>query len=132
MNEAEREFGRVAANDPQDYRSRNNLAGIYAAQGRTDAALAELRLTLTMRPSYAAGWQNLGILHVRPQNVQGAEIAPRNSVDLDQNDANGHFLLAQVLNSVGRRSKAADHLAIASKLDPGLARRIPGRSQERL
>jgi len=131
MNEAEREFQRVVANDPQDYRSRNNLAGIYAAQGKTDAALAELRLTLTTRPSYAAGWQNLGQLHVRLQNWKEAETALRKAVNLDRNNATAHFLLAQVLNSLGRKSEAADHLAIALKLDPGLARRTPGKSQER-
>jgi arylsulfatase A-like enzyme/Flp pilus assembly protein TadD len=131
MNEAEREFQRVVANDPQDYRSRNNLAGIYAAQGKTDAALAELRLTLTARPSYAAGWQNLGQLYAQLQNWKEAETAVRKAVSLDRNNATAHFLLAQVLNSVGRKSEAADHLATALKLDPGLARRIPGKSQER-
>jgi arylsulfatase A-like enzyme/Flp pilus assembly protein TadD len=131
MNEAERDFQRVVANDPQDYRSRNNLAGIYAAQGKTDAALAELRLTLTTRPSYAAGWQNLGQLYVRLQNWKEAETALRKAVDLDRNNATTHFLLAQVLNSLGRKSEAAEHYAIALKLDPGLARRIPGKPQER-
>ena len=131
MNEAERQFQRVVASDPQDYRSRNNLAGIYAAQGKTDAALAELRLIVTTRPSYAAGWQNLGQLYIRLQNWNEAEAALRKAVDLDRNSATAHFLLAQVLNSLGRKSEAAEHYAIALKFDPGLARRIPGKPQER-
>jgi len=131
MNEAEREFQRVVANDPQDYRSRNNLAGIYAAQGKTDAALAELRLTLTTRPNYTAAWQNLGQLYIRLQKWKEAETAMRKAVDLDRNNATAHFLLAQVLNSVGRKSEADEHFKTALKLNPGLARQIPHKSQER-
>jgi arylsulfatase A-like enzyme/Flp pilus assembly protein TadD len=130
-NEAEREFLRVVANNPQDYKSRNNLAGIYAAQGKIDAALAELRLALATSPSYAIGWQNLGKLYARLQNWAVAESALRKAVDLDRNNATAHLQLAQVLDAEGRKSEAAEHYATALKLDPGLARRIPDKPQER-
>jgi len=131
MDEAEQQFQRVVADDPGDYRSRSNLAGIYAAKGKPDAAMAELKLALSTRPNYAVGWHNLGQLYVRLQRWKEAEIAMRKAVALDDKSAAAHFLLAQVLGTVGKKSEAADHLKIALKLNPGLAHQIPGKSQER-
>ncbi len=126
MSEAGRELELVIANAPEDYRSRNNLAGIYAAQGRPDAALVQLRSALTTHTQYAAGWQNLGQLQLRLRNWKEAEMALRKAVDLDRNNAAANFLLAQALEAQGKKSEAAQHRATAVKLDPDLARRLPG------
>ncbi len=76
--------------------------------------------TLAARPSYAAGWHNLGQLYIRMKNLPGAEDALRKAVSFDRADARAHFLLAQVLKAEGKAAEANRQMRIALELDPSL------------
>jgi Flp pilus assembly protein TadD len=96
-------------------------------QGNLEAALAEVRKAVATRPSYAAGWHNLGRLYILTRNWTEAEAALRKAVGLDDEDARAHTLLAQVLKTEGKTAEADRHMRTAIQLDPSLAGRIPDR-----
>ena len=96
MDEAERELRQVLATDPEDYRSRNNLAGIYRAQGKLAAAMSEVKRALQTRPTYAAGWHNLGQLCLLAKDRAGAQAALRKAVSLDPSDTRALTILKAI------------------------------------
>ncbi len=75
LKEAEKQLKEILKTAPTDYRSRNNLAGLYRMTGRRDQAIREVREITRMRPSYATAWLNLGRLEAEAGNASAAEAA---------------------------------------------------------
>jgi len=75
LKEAEKQLKEILRTAPSDYRSRNNLAGLYRMTGRRDEAIGEVKEITRMRPSYATAWLNLGRLEAEAGNAGAAEAA---------------------------------------------------------
>ncbi len=75
LKEAEKQLKEILRTAPSDYRSRNNLAGLYRMTGRRDQAIQEVREITRIRPNYATAWVNLGRLEAEAGNASAAEAA---------------------------------------------------------
>jgi len=70
----------------------------------------------------------MGRIQMQLKNWRDAEAAFRKAVILDRTDASAHFLLAQVLRTVGKQAEADRYMQLALQLDPNLARRAPAKA----
>jgi arylsulfatase A-like enzyme/Flp pilus assembly protein TadD len=123
VDEAERQFKEVLKSAPKDYRTRNNLAGLYRATGRRELAVQEVRTVTEMRPNYATAWLNLGHLQAEAGRWNEAEEAFLRVVQIDPMNAVGHRGLGYVLRAQGRPGEARHEEEEAERLDPRLGRR---------
>jgi arylsulfatase A-like enzyme/Flp pilus assembly protein TadD len=117
VDEAERQFKEVLKSAPGDYRTRNNLAGLYRATGRRELAVQEVRTVTEMRPHYATAWLNLGHLQAEAGRWNEAEEAFLRVVQIDPMNAAGHQGLAYALRAQGRPVEAAREEEKAERLD---------------
>jgi arylsulfatase A-like enzyme/Flp pilus assembly protein TadD len=122
VDEAERQFKEVLKSAPGDYRTRNNLAGLYRTTGRRELAVREVRTVTEMRPNYATAWLNLGHLQAEAGQWNEAEEAFLRVVQIDPTNAAGHQGLAYALRAQGRSEEAAHEEEKAERLDPRLGR----------
>jgi tetratricopeptide (TPR) repeat protein len=120
FQEAEEVLVFLLTRNPDDYRSRNNLAGIYQVSGRLDEALRELEKIVESNPDYAAAWNNLGQMHGMAGRWNEAEKAFRRVISIDPGDSLSHYRLAFVLKATGRLSEANLEMEKAIKLNPAL------------
>jgi arylsulfatase A-like enzyme/Flp pilus assembly protein TadD len=107
LDEAERQFKEILKRVPSDYRSRNNLAGLYRITGRSEQAVQELRKITEMRPDYLAAWQNLGRLQAEAGHWKEAETAFLRAAQIDPRNAAARLGLAHALRAQGRLEEAA-------------------------
>jgi len=75
LKEAEKQLKEILSRAPSDYKSKNNLAGLYRITGRRDEAIREVREITRMRPNYATAWLNLGRLEAEAGNPSAAQAA---------------------------------------------------------
>ena len=120
VGEAEQQLKEVLRRVPADYRSRNNLAGLYAMTGRREQALHELTEITRMRPDYAAAWQNLGRMQTEAGNWKEAEAAFLQAAQIDPRNPGARLGLAYALRAQGRLEEAAREEAQAYLLNPQL------------
>jgi len=120
--EAEKQLIEVLRRDPSDYKSRNNLAGLYQMTGRKPQALEEVRKITEMRPRYSAAWQNLGRLLGESGNWKEAEAAFGHATQLEPANAAIRLRLAQALRAQGKLEQAAREEQQAYRLNPALQR----------
>jgi arylsulfatase A-like enzyme/Flp pilus assembly protein TadD len=116
VDEAERQFKEVLKSAPGDYRTRNNLAGLYRMTGRRELAVREVRTVTEMRPNYATAWLNLGRLQAEAGQWREAEAAFLRVVQIDPMNAAGHQGLAYALRALGRPEEAAREEEQATRL----------------
>ncbi len=121
--DAERQLLDILRIAPGDYKSRNNLAGLYHVTGRDDQAMAELETIVRARPTYVSAWQNLGNLLLSKQQWSRSEAAFRQVISLDPKNAICHFQLSRALAGQGKEAEAHREKQIAVELDPRLASR---------
>lgn len=121
--DAERQLLDILRIAPGDYKSRNNLAGLYHMTGRDDQAMAELETIVDSRPTYVSAWQNLGNLLLSKQQWSQSEAAFRQVISLDPKNAIGHFQLSRALAGQGKQAESRREKQIAVDLDPRLASR---------
>ncbi len=79
LDRAAQHFQAVIRQDPQSFEAHNNLAVIYAEQGKNAQALTELQRVLELRPDYYRGRKNLAELYARLASeafVEAAAAAP--------------------------------------------------------
>lgn len=117
---AEAAFRRLLRRDPQDYRSRNNLALLLRMRGQEDEAMRQLQEVVKAAPRYASGWINLGLGQARRGQMERAEASLKRAVELDSENAAAFFYLARVLRAQGKREEAREALQTAMRLDPRL------------
>jgi tetratricopeptide (TPR) repeat protein len=122
LGRAEEQFEILLRLDPEDYKSRNNLAGLFHMTGRTAEAAAELEKVTSQRPSYPAAWQNLGRLYLAAGDYVRAENSCRRFIALTPANPAGHSLLSQALAGQGRQEEAAKEAAEARRLNSGPVR----------
>jgi Flp pilus assembly protein TadD len=96
------------------------LGGLYAADGRGDAAIAAYRRALKLRPDYANAHRELAPLLVRTGRLAAAAAHYRKAIAGGSDPAANHNDLANVLSSQGRVAEARRHLRLALRLRPDL------------
>ncbi len=123
LDAAEKELKEILKLAPSDYKSRNNLAGLYHMTGRNAEALEEVRKITRMRPGYSAAWQNLGNLQAEAGKFKEATEAFRTVIKLDPKNAVAHLLLSRALRAQGNNDEASREEERAYQLNPRLRRR---------
>lgn len=104
---AEEELSVILELAPDDYKSRNNLAGLYHLTGRSELAVKELIRITDERPSYSAAWQNLGRVQLDLHAFPAAERSFRRLIELKPGNAAAYILLSRSLRGQGRIEEAA-------------------------
>ncbi len=96
---------------PEPY---NNLAVLYAAQGKYDAARSALEMAIRTHPSYATAHENLGDLYAKM-----ASMAYDKALQLDTSNTSAQTKLALIKDLMtGRRSPGPAKAIIAATSEP--------------
>ncbi len=98
-----------------------NLGELYAAQGRTEEAIAECRAALRLYPGNVEANDNLGTLLLQQGQVGEAIEHYRAALQTDPTDANVHNNLGNALARLGRFQEAAAEFRAALNTNPMLA-----------
>ncbi len=122
--------------DPADYNKRfpkkavkEYERGVNAEhKGERDEAIAHYEGALKIAPDYYPAHNNLGSLYLGKSDFKGAEAQFRESVRLDQNEAQAYFNLGNVLMLTGRysESEAAVEAGLQRRPDSAFARFLQG------
>jgi len=92
------------------------LGDARVRQGRWDEAIAALQKSLWLNPFYSAPYILLGRAYHRKGQLATAEGMLRRAIAYDPNNRTAHYLLAQLLQQMGRTEEAQREFAIAEKL----------------
>jgi tetratricopeptide (TPR) repeat protein len=98
-----------------------NLAILDLRNGRTDEARVGLEAAIKAGPS-ADLYYDLGNLHLKIGNPDGAASAYRRALEYDPRHPEARFNLALVLERIGRRSEAVATLAQTGSVAPDVVR----------
>jgi choline-sulfatase len=111
--------------NPQNYRAWYELGSLRAKvlQGKADQAAAEAAYgkSVSIQPSFAPGWRELGILQVRQRNYQDAAKALSRAVELGLGDAKLFNFLGIAYSRTSRPKQAIGAYRKALQVDPQLA-----------
>ena len=91
----------------------NRIFGRRAADGDASEALKQV--------SEVADRIRRGLEHHQAGDLQSAESAYREALDLAPDHPDGHYLLGSLLGESGRLDEALEHLEQAARLDPSAA-----------
>ncbi len=96
---------------PEPY---NNLAVLYAAQGKYDAARTALEMAIRTHPSYATAHENLGDLYAKM-----ASMAYDKALQLDNSNTSAQTKLALIKDLMtGRRNPASAKTIVGATTEP--------------
>ena len=113
-------FGRVVAVMPENHVAHGVLGSVHLKAGRLPEAMAELRESLRLRPSYPQGHSNLGMaLELAGRDAEAAA-EYREALRWMPDLADAHYNLAGVLQRRGETSLAVEHYERALAIDPEL------------
>jgi tetratricopeptide (TPR) repeat protein len=119
LAEAEAQWQRVAALDPQEFESRESLCALYSRQQRLTDALRMRTELSKLDPDNSRQLLSLGTLQYKNHQLDEAEATFRRVIDLAPQQAAGYAALAQTQMSPGRDLDEAVQLAHqAVKLAP--------------
>jgi tetratricopeptide (TPR) repeat protein len=107
--------------DPAQALARNNLALVYAQEGRGPEAERQLRLALEQRPRFASARNNLGSVLLKQGRLDEAEAEFRAAMDSDPRLAESYSNLGLILTFRKRFDEALAMFDTALSLDPGSA-----------
>jgi Tfp pilus assembly protein PilF len=94
----------------------SQLGDAYVRQSKWTEAIAALQQSLWLNPYYSAPYILLGKAYSRTGNLGTAEGMLRRAIQYDPNNRTAHYLLAQLLQQMGRTEEAKREFAIAEKL----------------
>jgi len=92
------------------------LGDVYVRQGKWNDAIAVLQRSLWLNPFYSGPYILLGRAYAKKAQPTTAEGMLRRAIQYDPNNRTAHYLLAQVLQQMGRSDEAKAEFAIAEKL----------------
>jgi tetratricopeptide (TPR) repeat protein len=104
---------------PNIVRSYENLGSLYSQAGRYDDALRVYLAGVKAKPDVAMAHRNVALAYLRLARPEEALASAKKSLELDPRSANGLALLGQALESLGRRSEAAQAYRDALAANPG-------------
>ena len=96
-----------------------NLSAAEDEAGRSDSALAHVKLLLTLRPRYDAAWYAMGNYQVRRGHPDSAVAAYEESIRLSPTFAPAENNLGVALERMGRTEEATAHYRRAIQIQPG-------------
>lgn len=96
-------------------RLENNLAGLSLKEGKYDDAEQHLRTAVSLQPSYALAWSNLGVLYVKTNRLPQAAEAWQHAAELEPGSRKAWLQLAEVLERLGKTAEAAQARGRASQ-----------------
>ena len=100
-------FGRAVRVHPNDPVIRRELAGAYAAAGRSDEAFAELVAALLVEPRDLDAMLAVGQLFLDTDRSADAIAVLTRAVEMNPARAEAHYALAMALSRAGRAEEAA-------------------------
>jgi tetratricopeptide (TPR) repeat protein len=103
LDDAALTFQALTEDFPELPEPHNNLAVIWAQQGRYDKAKAELDLALKAKPDYAIAHENLGDVYIR---LAGAEYDRAIALDKTNKSAQAKLVLVRDLYAIAPSSTA--------------------------
>jgi tetratricopeptide (TPR) repeat protein len=119
--EAERSLYRALALEPGSAEIQLQLADLYRALGRHDAALDRCREAVRLAPGAAPAYNNLGNAYRSVGQLDSAIQAYRRAIELDDALAEAHFNLGIALHHTGDQEGAARHFRAARRAQPAFA-----------
>jgi len=111
---------RIADQKSNDPNVLNAVALILAELENTEAAIAQMRKALLLRPQAAEIFNNLGSLLLRAGRINEAIDSYRKAAPLSPHTADIHANLGAALLQAGKSAEAITSLRIAATLDPNL------------
>jgi tetratricopeptide (TPR) repeat protein len=92
------------------------LGDVYVRDAKWDQAIAMLQRSLWINPFYSGPYILLGRAYMKTNQLATAEGMLRRAIQYDPNNRTAHYMLAQLLQQVGRHEEAKAEFAIAEKL----------------
>ncbi len=123
-SEAKDDYTRAIALDPTNKYSYYDLGVIQQSAGDNVDAEKNYRAALQLDPNFESALYNLAIIRTSADKTE-AETLYRHVISIDPNNAAAHLNLGFLLLTEGRATEAGSEFAIAIKLKPALAQRIP-------
>jgi tetratricopeptide (TPR) repeat protein len=111
-------FPSLLRNFPKAPYLRYAYAKALASVGRDEDASRQLRDEITVSKPSALPWIEISEIELRSQRPQEALRAAEEAVRLAPDSSASHKALAQVLQQLGNKEKAAEELTLADKLAP--------------
>ncbi|HEY7188576.1 MAG TPA: tetratricopeptide repeat protein [Vicinamibacterales bacterium] len=109
-------YARRIALTPNDSAAHLDLADIYRAQDKLDAALAESLVAALIDPSSARSFATIGQIHAVSGRDDDAVQALRKAVALDPAHLEAHYALSRALSRLNRADEARQELEIFAQL----------------
>ena len=94
----------------------SQLGDAYTRQAKWEEAIAALQKSIWLNPYYSAPYILLGRSYVKTEQPARAESMLRRAIQYDPNNRSAHYLLAQVLQQMGRTEEAKREFDIAERL----------------
>jgi Flp pilus assembly protein TadD/4-amino-4-deoxy-L-arabinose transferase-like glycosyltransferase len=116
--QAEAEYRRAIALQPNLAGPHTNLAGLLGRRGEHAEALLEGREAVRLAPGSSAAYVNLGVALESLGKTDEAASALTRAVELDPRNADAHYNLAQALRALGLTKPAMDHLRETIRFQP--------------
>jgi tetratricopeptide (TPR) repeat protein len=122
--EAEADYRKVLALDPQNKWAHYNLGLIEQNKGQASAAEADYRAVLAADPNFTGALYNLAILRTSPAPAEAADLYKR-AITVAPNMGSAHLNLGFLLISMGQQAAGKAELDKAVAIEPALKQRIP-------
>ena len=107
---------RELALNPGDAMAWSQLGDAYTRQAKWTDAISALQKSIWLNPYYSAPYILLGRSYLKTEQPARAESMLRRAVGYDPNNRSAHYLLAQVLQQMGRTDEAKREFDIAERL----------------
>lgn len=102
--------------NPADAMAFYQAGDVLVRQGQWAEAIRALQQSLWINPFYSGPYILLGRAYMKTDQPATAEAMLRRAVDYDPNNRMAHYLLAQLLQQLGRDAEAKQEFAVAEKL----------------
>jgi tetratricopeptide (TPR) repeat protein len=115
---AQQSFTTALALRPDSRRAANNLASVYAEQGRYEQAIKYFKLALKFEPNDLRAMTNLANLYEREKNYKKAEELSRQVLAQVPNHTDSRIILALSLYKNGNKKEAYNEFSRTVGYDP--------------
>ncbi len=92
------------------------LGDVHVREGQWEQAVAMLQRSLWINPFFSGPYILLGRAYMKQGQTATAEGMLRRAIQYDPNNRTAHYMLAQLLQQLGRHDEAKIEFAIAEKL----------------
>jgi tetratricopeptide (TPR) repeat protein len=107
---------RELAINPANAVALSQLGDAYSRGSKWDEAISVLQKSVWLNPFYSAPYILLGRAYTKKNEPAMAEGMLRRAIQYDPNNRTAHYLLAQLLQQLGRVEEARKEFAIAERL----------------